>query len=111
MKDLDFKLIDAQTLLIMPAVRNIADFLDVRQVKADWNTELTTARISFTGKNGNRCEFRTKIELAKPASEVIVFFDYNRGKLCETDFSGEPAAKLNPRKILEHFKGIFVQEI
>ena len=111
MKNADRELVDTQTLLIMAAFRKIADFLDSKQIDADWSAELTTANISFIGKNGNRCEFRTKLEFVMPGREVFVFFNYDRGKVCETDFTGAPAADFTPEKLVEHFKGIFEQEL
>jgi hypothetical protein len=111
MKDLDFKLIDAQTSLVMPAFQKIADFLRSNHIQADWSAEVTAASLPFRGKSGSQCEFRLKVDLVRPGREVFVFFNYDRGPVSETDFTGIPAAKLSVPEILERFKRIFEQEI
>jgi len=111
MKEMASRVAEAQTVLVDSALEKICDYLESRQVWADWNTEGTTSRISFVGKTGNRCEFRTKVEVIRPPGKPFVFFNYSRGDICETDFSGTSAAELTPEKILEYFKSIFEQEV
>jgi hypothetical protein len=105
------KVLDAQTLLIMSAFQQISNFLELKGIKADWNVDVTTAKISFVGRTGDRCEFRTKVEFIQPPGEAFVFINYDRGKICETDFTGMPAAELTAEKILEYFKNVFEREV
>jgi hypothetical protein len=110
-KNPHYKVLDAQTLLIMSAFQKINNFLELKGIEAGWNIDVTTARSSFVGGTGDRCEFRTKVEYVQPPGEAFVFFNYDRGKICETDFTGTPAAELTVEKILEYFKNIFEREL
>jgi hypothetical protein len=111
MKRLDSRVADAQTVLVDSALEKICDYLESRQVRVDWRADGTTSRIFFNAKSGNQCEFRTKVEVIRPPGKPFVFFNYSKGDICETDFSGTPAAELTPEKILDYFKSIFEREL
>jgi len=98
-------------LLVMLAFQKISDVLESKQIQANWKAGLSSARISFLGKNGENCEFCAKVEPITPRGEPFVLFNYDRGDVHETDFTGTRAAELTQDKILERFKSIFEPEI
>jgi hypothetical protein len=98
MKEMASRVAEAQTVLVDSALEKICDYLESRQVQVNWNAEGTTSSISL-------------VEVVWPPGKPFVFFNYSRGDICETDFSGTPAAELTPGKILEYFKSIFEREL
>jgi len=111
LRDLDSRILDRQTLLVVSALYKISDLLEENRIPAKWNAKAATAKVSFVGKNGKECEFHTRIELVKPLDEPHMYFSFTRGNAHGTDMSGTPTTELTPEKIVAYFRRVFALEI
>ncbi len=111
MEGQNLRLAEVQTVILMPAFREIKRLLRLSDIAAEFKSDVSDMSISFIGKSKNECHYQVRVALMNPKDEPFIFINYRRGGVCETDFSGTPSSYLTSEGIFISFKRIFQNEI
>jgi hypothetical protein len=97
-----------QQNLLIPAFNQIVEILGKKGIKATAAGANDSRTISFTGKNGQECEYHCWIS---PMRRPRIYLKFKRNEIDhghqENAFSGRFADEVNPEVLVKDFLSIF----